>query len=107
MEKPDITARENNPLCGDSIELFLQLDGQQRVKEVKFQGQGCAVSQSSISMLTEELKGKHVSELEKLATKEHIFELLGVPISHARMKCALLSMDVLLLAMKDYHAQPH
>jgi nitrogen fixation NifU-like protein len=105
LEKPDLTARENNPLCGDSIELYLKLDGQQRVSEVAFQGQGCAISQSAISMLTEELKGKHVSELEKLATKEHIFQLLGVPISHARMKCALLGMDVLLLALKGYQAR--
>ena len=97
----DLTARENNPLCGDTIELFLKLDGDQRVADVRFQGHGCAISQSSISMLTEELKGKHLKELEALATKEHIFELLGVPISHARIKCALLSMDVLLLALRQ------
>lgn len=98
----DLQAKEHNPLCGDSIELFLTLDGAQRVADVRFQGQGCAISQSAISMLTEELKGKHVGDLEKMATKDHIFALLGVPISHARMKCALLSMDVLLLAIKGW-----
>jgi nitrogen fixation NifU-like protein len=101
LEAFDLSAKEHNPLCGDSIELFLKLDKDQRVAEVKFQGQGCAISQSAISMLTEELKGKHLRELEALATKEHVFELLGVPISHARIKCALLSMDVLLLALKS------
>jgi nitrogen fixation protein NifU and related proteins len=105
LEAPDLVAREHNPLCGDSIELHLRLDGGQRVEDVKFQGQGCAISQSAISMLTEELKGKHVGELEQLATKEHVFELLGVPISHARIKCALLSMDVLLLAIKAWKAK--
>jgi nitrogen fixation NifU-like protein len=100
LDQPDLTAKENNPLCGDSIELFVKLDAQQRVTDVKFEGQGCAISQSAISMLTEEMKGKHVGELEKMATKDHIFEMLGVPISHARLKCALLSMDVLLLALK-------
>lgn len=107
MAAPDLHAKEHNPLCGDSIELFLKLDGQQRVAEVKFQGQGCAISQSSISMLTEELKGKHLSELDKLATKDHVFELLGVPISHARIKCALLSMDTLLLALKGWKDRKH
>jgi nitrogen fixation NifU-like protein len=105
LEPADLAARENNPLCGDTIELFLKLGPDQRVADVKFQGQGCAISQSAISMLTEELKGKHVKELEPLATKDHIFQLLGVPISHARIKCALLSMDVLLLAIKDWQSK--
>lgn len=105
LEGPDLHASENNPLCGDSIELFVKLDGDQRVSDVKFHGQGCAISQSAISMLTEELRGKHVGELEKLATKDHIFQLLGVPISHARIKCALLSMDVLLLAIKGWREE--
>lgn len=106
LDAADVVAKEHNPLCGDTIELFLKLDKDRRVEDVKFQGQGCAISQSSISMLTEELKGKRVEELEALANKEHIFELLGVPISHARIKCALLSMDVLLLALKDLGAKP-
>lgn len=105
LEPADLTARENNPLCGDSIELFLKLDREQRVTDVKFSGQGCAISQSAISMLTEEMKGKHVKDLEALATKDHVFQLLGVPISHARIKCALLSMDVLLLALKEFKAK--
>jgi nitrogen fixation NifU-like protein len=102
IEQPDVTAREVNPLCGDSIELFLKLDKEGRVEDVKFQGQGCAISQSAISMLTEEMKGKRIGDLQALATKDHVFELLGVPISHARLKCALLSMDVLLLALKEW-----
>jgi nitrogen fixation NifU-like protein len=100
LEHADLHAAENNPLCGDSIELFVKLDKEQRVADVKFSGQGCAISQSAISMLTEEMKGKRLEELQAMATKEHVFELLGVPISHARIKCALLSMDVLLLALK-------
>lgn len=101
LQAADLHAKDHNPLCGDTIELFLKLDAGQRVSDVAFQGLGCAISQSSISMLTEELRGKHITELEKLATKDHILELLGVPISHARIKCALLSMDVLLLALRQ------
>jgi nitrogen fixation protein NifU and related proteins len=100
LEGADLTAKEHNPLCGDSIELFIKLGRDQRVEEVSFEGQGCAISQASISMLTEEMKGKPLAELERLATKDTVFEMLGVPISHARIKCALLSMDVLLLALK-------
>jgi nitrogen fixation protein NifU and related proteins len=106
LDAADLVAKEHNPLCGDSVELFIKLDKDQRVVDVAFQGQGCAISQSAISMLTEEMKGKHLKELGQLATKDHVFELLGVPISHARIKCALLSMDVLLLALKSKGARP-
>jgi len=102
IEAPDVVVKEHNPLCGDSVELFLKLTPDRRIAEVKFEGQGCAISQSAISMLTEELQGASMDDIAKLATKDHIFELIGVPISHARIKCALLSMDVALLALRQW-----
>ena len=85
---------EYNPLCGDQIEMFLIIDKDKKVVDVKFHGKGCAISQASASMLTEQVKGKTIDDLKKL-TKEDILEILGIPISPVRLKCALLSLDTL------------
>ena len=84
---------EYNPLCGDEIEMFLIIKDKKDA-DVKFHGRGCAISQASASMLTEEIKGKGIDELKKL-TKENILELLGISLSPVRLKCALLSLDTL------------
>ena len=90
---PDISHEEYNPLCGDRLVIQLKLD-QDRVVDVKFHGEGCAISQASASMLTEQIQGKSLDELKAL-TKEDILEMLGIPISPVRLKCALLSLKAL------------
>ncbi len=85
---------EYNPLCGDEIDLFLVIDEDKKVADVKFYGKGCAISLASASMLTEEIKGKKLDELKSF-TKEKILELLGISLSPVRLKCALLSLDTL------------
>jgi nitrogen fixation protein NifU and related proteins len=86
-------ARELNPLCGDELTIYLNLvEG--IVTKASFEGEGCAISQAAISMLTEKLVGMNVEDMEKLG-KEEIFGLLGIPISYTREKCALLSLKVL------------
>lgn len=84
-------AIEYNPSCGDVIEIFLNFDESGKVKEVSFDGQGCAISQAATSMLTEELVGKSKEEITEI-TNENIYDLLGVPISSGRVKCALLGL---------------
>jgi nitrogen fixation NifU-like protein len=84
---------EHNPLCGDEIEMFLVIKDN-KIADVMFNGHGCAISQASASMLTEQIKGKSIEELKKI-TKESILEMLGIPISPVRLKCALLSLDTL------------
>lgn len=101
LEDATLSARELNPSCGDSIELYLKLDGCDRVEDVKFAGRGCAVSQASISMLTERLKGRPLAEVMALGERD-ILEMLGVPIGPMRMKCATLSLKTLKAAL----AQP-
>ncbi|HLD81556.1 MAG TPA: iron-sulfur cluster assembly scaffold protein [archaeon] len=86
-----IRFRESNPLCGDVIEVFLKVDGGEVIVEASFDGQGCAISQASASILTEDLKGKTLSDVEAV-TKERLLELLGIPVSPTRMKCALLAL---------------
>jgi len=94
IENATVHHHEYNPLCGDKIDLFLVIDKNKKIADVKFQGNGCAISQASASMLSEEIKGKNIHELKKLA-KENILEILGIPISPVRLKCALLSLDTL------------
>jgi len=93
MEDPDISHEEYNPLCGDRLVFQLKLNND-RVVDVKFYGEGCAISQASASMLTEVVAGKSVEEL-KAITKDDILEMLGIPIGPVRMKCALLSLKAL------------
>jgi nitrogen fixation NifU-like protein len=93
IEDADIHAADTNPLCGDRIALDLKLqDG--RVKEVRFSGRGCAISQASASMLTEKIEGASLEELRSL-TPQDVFDMLGVEIGPARQRCALLSLRVL------------
>ena len=94
LERPDFSYEEDNPLCGDVIRIDVRLDDQQRVAEVVWSGDGCAISQASASLLTEEIKGKTLAEL-KAFSAEQLLALVGVPLSMARVKCALLSLKVL------------
>ena len=93
MEDPDISHEEYNPLCGDRLVFQLKLENG-RVVDVKFHGEGCAISQASASMLTERVLGKTIDDL-KAITKEEILEMLGIPIGPVRIKCALLSLKAL------------
>jgi nitrogen fixation NifU-like protein len=84
---------DTNPLCGDEITMSLLIDDEV-VKDVRFQGKGCAISQASASILTEEIKGKTLAEVRAI-DRQHILENLGIPISPARIKCALLGLKTL------------
>jgi len=84
---------DTNPLCGDEITMSLLIDDDV-VKDVRFQGKGCAISQASASILTEEIKGKTLGEVRAI-DRQHILENLGIPISPARIKCALLGLKTL------------
>jgi nitrogen fixation protein NifU and related proteins len=82
-----------NPLCGDKLGLDLKLKGN-TIAEVGFWGEGCAISQSAMSMVSEELIGKDIQDIPKI-DKDYILTLLGVPVGPSRLKCALLSKVVL------------
>ena len=93
LEHPDAHAEDTNPLCGDQLAIDLLVEGD-RVKEVRFQGRGCAISQASASMLSEMIEDRPVEEVVKLG-KDDVLEALGIPISPARTKCAFLCLRVL------------
>ena len=93
LDSFDLEFEDNNPLCGDEQHVFIRLDDQDRVAEVSFEGQGCAISTAATSLLTDELVGKSREELLALP-KEFVLELLGIDISATRLKCALLGLKV-------------
>ena len=90
-----------NPLCGDRITLQLRVLGG-KVDGVGFTGRGCAISQASASLLTDEIKGKPVEHAAELAQQD-VLDLLGIDISPARMKCAMLSLDTLQKTLAESH----
>jgi nitrogen fixation protein NifU and related proteins len=89
----DLEFEDSNPFCGDEQHVFLRLDGEGRVADVSFEGQGCAISTAATSLLTDELEGKTREELLALP-KDFVLDLLGIDISATRMKCALLGLKV-------------
>jgi len=101
LDHPHIKAKDSNPLCGDIIEMQLELDGNDSVKDVRFNGQGCAISQASASMLTELVKGKTLDDVRNIS-KEEILSLIGGQLSAVRLKCALLSLKVLKTGVYSY-----
>ena len=101
LDHPHIKAKDSNPLCWDIIEMQLELDGNDSVKDVRFNGQGCAISQASASMLTELVKGKKLDDVRSIS-KEEILSLIGGQLSAVRLKCALLSLKVLKTGIYTY-----
>jgi len=87
-----VKAKEVNGSCGDVMEMGLRVK-KGRIEEVKFQGEGCAISMAAGSMLTEMIKGKKIKEVEKMSDKEMI-DRLGIKISSGRKKCATLGLEV-------------
>ena len=93
LEPADFTYEDVNPLCGDEIRIDVRTDGE-KVTAIKFSGRGCAISQAAASILTEMAAGRPLEEV-KAISREEMLDELGVPISPARMKCAMLGLKVL------------
>jgi nitrogen fixation NifU-like protein len=94
VDSPDISYEDHNPLCGDQVRIELKLGAGGRIEQARFTGRGCAISQAAASMLVEMIEGKTLDEVKQIGRQE-ILDLLGIPISMARMKCAMLGLKVL------------
>jgi nitrogen fixation NifU-like protein len=93
LDPNDYTYEDSNPLCGDEVRIDVRVkDG--AVDEIAFSGQGCAISMASASILTELVEGRPLEEVKALG-KQELLEELGIELSPARLKCALLSLKVL------------
>jgi nitrogen fixation NifU-like protein len=94
LDPHDISFSDDNPLCGDHLQIDLRIDQNSRVTEARFDGHGCAISQASADLLVESVVGKTLDEVRSLR-KEHVLDLLGIELGPVRLKCALLSLKVL------------
>jgi nitrogen fixation protein NifU and related proteins len=102
LERPDVSHEDSNPLCGDRIRIDLQIaDG--IITDVRFQGRGCAISQASASLLTDEIKGKPVEAVRSFS-KDDMLDLIGIPLDKnpVRIKCALLGLKTLKIGVYEY-----
>jgi nitrogen fixation NifU-like protein len=94
LDPHDITFADNNPLCGDHIEITLRTDDKGFVSDARFDGHGCAISQASADLLIESIIGKSLEDVKKL-NRQDVLDLLGIDLGPVRLKCALLSLKVL------------
>lgn len=99
IENPTHENFKNNPLCGDEIKIQLKIEDN-KINEIKFNGNGCAISQASASLLTDKIKDMNIKEVKNL-NKDDILNLLHIPISPGRLKCALLSLETLKGALEN------
>jgi nitrogen fixation protein NifU and related proteins len=106
MQEPDAQADGLNPLCGDEVSIFVSFaeDGD-TIEEVKFQGRGCAISQASTSMLMEMVKGRSAVAVAAM-DREELLDEVGIPLTPVRLKCALLGLGVLKVALHRAKATP-
>jgi len=104
IDPADAEAEGQNPLCGDEVSISVSFDGD-LIRDVKFQGRGCAISQASTSMLMEMVKGRTAGEVASMS-KEELLEEVGIPLTPVRLKCALLGLGVLKLALHRGRGTP-
>jgi nitrogen fixation protein NifU and related proteins len=106
LEGADVSAEGQNPLCGDEVSIYVAFgaDGD-TIDEVMFQGRGCAISQAATSMLTELVKGRSAREIAELP-KDELLEEIGIPLTPIRLKCALLGLSTLKLALHKAKGTP-
>ncbi len=103
LENPTLEFSENNPLCGDHLEMQAILDENDKIVDIKWDGQGCAISQASASILTQmvKLEGMDLDDIRKF-DKDDLLEQLGISLSPNRLKCALLSISTLKSGVITY-----
>jgi nitrogen fixation protein NifU and related proteins len=105
LDPNDLEFADSNPTCGDELTMTLRLDGAgERIADVAFDGRGCAISQASASIMTDELRGMSLDDVRGMDPREVVANL-GVPIGPARLKCALLGYKVLQGAISGAAAQ--
>ena len=104
LDPHDHHASDENPLCGDQLEVTLRVDENNKVVGIGWAGHGCAISQATASMLGEEIIGKNLDEVTAMQ-KDDVMELVGIPLSMSRVKCAMLSLKVLKKAAYNLEAE--
>jgi nitrogen fixation NifU-like protein len=104
IEQADAQAEGQNPLCGDEVAISVALDGD-TIEDIKFRGRGCAISQAATSMLMEMVKGRSAAEVAEMS-RDELLEEVGIPLTPVRLKCALLGLGVLKVALHRAKGTP-
>jgi nitrogen fixation NifU-like protein len=104
VEPSDAEAEGMNPLCGDEVSISIAFDGD-TIEDVRFVGRGCAISQAATSMLMDMVKGRKAQEVAEL-DRDRLLEEVGIPLGPVRLKCALLGLSVLRLALHKSKGTP-
>ena len=106
IDDADAHAEGQNPLCGDEVTIYVSFgDDGDTIDEVKFEGRGCAISQASTSMLMEMVKGRSAHEVATMS-KDDLLEEVGIPLTPIRLKCALLGLWTLKVALHKGKGTP-
>ena len=106
LEDADATAEGQNPLCGDEVSISVKFaDDGETIDDVKFEGRGCAISQAATSMLMEMVKGRKASDVATLP-KDDLLDEVGIPLTPVRLKCAILGLGVLKVALHRAKGTP-
>ena len=105
LETADASAEGQNPLCGDEVSVSVRLGEGGVIEDVGFEGRGCAISQAATSMLTDLVKGRPADDVATMP-KEELLEELGIPLTPVRLKCAILGLGVLKLALHKARGTP-
>ena len=104
IENPDMEFRDLNPLCGDEVCIQARVDADQHLSQVCFEGKGCVISLAAASMLMEEVEGKSLEEVKQMG-RQDMLDLLGIPLTTMRVKCAMLPLRTLEKAIHLYEGQ--
>jgi nitrogen fixation protein NifU and related proteins len=106
IEDADAEAEGQNPLCGDEVSIYVAFgeDGE-TIDDVKFSGRGCAISQAATSMLMEMAKGRSAQQIAEL-DKDELLAEIGVPLTPVRLKCAMLGLTTLKVALHKAKGTP-
>jgi nitrogen fixation protein NifU and related proteins len=104
IEQADAQAEGMNPLCGDEVSIFVALDGD-TIEDIKFRGRGCAISQAATSMLMEIVNGRSAAEVADMS-RDELLDEVGIPLTPVRLKCALLGLGVLKVALHRARGTP-
>ena len=104
IEDADAVAEGQNPLCGDEVSIAVAFEGD-TIADVKFQGRGCAISQAATSMLMDMVKGRTAQEVATMS-RDELLEEVGIPLTPVRLKCAILGLGVLKVALHKAKGTP-
>jgi nitrogen fixation protein NifU and related proteins len=106
IAEADAEAEGQNPLCGDEVSIYVRFgEDNDTIDEVKFSGRGCAISQAATSMLTEMVQGKKATEVAAL-DKDELLDEIGIPLTPIRLKCAMLGLTTLKVALHKAKGTP-